>query len=49
MMFATLDDLEGEVEMLVFGKVVRPSTRTRSSVDEIVLVRGRVDHGRTAR
>ena len=43
MMFATLDDVEGQVEMLVFkadeaesAKVIQP--------DAIVLVRGRIDH-----
>jgi DNA polymerase III subunit alpha len=43
MMFATLDDLAGTVELLVFGKALgehEPSLM----VDEVVLVRGRVDH-----
>ena len=43
MMFATLDDLAGSVELLVFGKALaefEPVLQT----DEIVLVKGRVDH-----
>ena len=46
MMFATLDDLEGSVEMLVFGKALDGVRGRRSAVDEVVLVRGRVDHRR---
>jgi DNA polymerase III subunit alpha len=41
-MFATLDDLEGSVEVLVFGKTL---AEWEPQVDQIVLVRGRVDHG----
>jgi len=43
MMFATLDDLEGAVEMLVFGKALAEH-ETALAVDEVVLVKGRVDH-----
>jgi DNA polymerase III subunit alpha len=43
MMFATLDDLEGSVEMLVFGKALAEH-ETALAVDQVVLVRGRVDH-----
>ncbi|HXS44812.1 MAG TPA: DNA polymerase III subunit alpha [Solirubrobacteraceae bacterium] len=42
MMFASLDDLEGSVELLVFGKTL---AEFEPQVDQIVLVRGRVDHG----
>jgi DNA polymerase III subunit alpha len=43
MMFATLDDLEGSVEILVFGKAL-PEHETALAVDQVVLVKGRVDH-----
>ncbi len=43
MMFATLDDLEGSVEILVFGKALAEH-ETALAVDQVVLVRGRVDH-----
>jgi DNA polymerase-3 subunit alpha len=43
MMFATLDDLEGTVEMLVFGKALAEH-EAALAVDQVVLVRGRVDH-----
>jgi DNA polymerase III subunit alpha len=43
MMFATLDDLAGSVEMLVFGKALAEH-EAALAVDEIVLVKGRVDH-----
>ncbi len=43
MMFATLDDLEGSVEMLVFGKALAEHEGVLA-VDQVVLVRGRVDH-----
>jgi DNA polymerase-3 subunit alpha len=43
MMFATLDDLEGSVEMLVFGKAL-VEHEAALAVDQVVLVRGRVDH-----
>jgi len=43
MMFATLDDLEGSVELLVFGKALGEHEEALV-VDEVVLVKGRVDH-----
>ncbi|HEV3094029.1 MAG TPA: DNA polymerase III subunit alpha [Solirubrobacteraceae bacterium] len=43
MMFATLDDLESSVEMLVFGKALAEH-EAALAVDQVVLVRGRVDH-----
>jgi len=43
MMFATLDDLEGSVEMLVFGKALA-AYEDALALDAVVLVRGRVDH-----
>jgi len=43
MMFATLDDLEGSVEVLVFGNALSEYEGSLG-VDQIVLVRGRVDH-----
>jgi DNA polymerase-3 subunit alpha len=43
MMFATLDDLAGAVEMLVFGKALA-EYESALAVDEVVLVKGRVDH-----
>ncbi|HVR05333.1 MAG TPA: DNA polymerase III subunit alpha [Solirubrobacteraceae bacterium] len=43
MMFATLDDLEGSVEMLVFGKALAEHEAVLA-VDRVLLVRGRVDH-----
>jgi len=43
MMFATLDDLIGNVEILAFAKVIA-EYEGALGVDEIVLVRGRVDH-----
>ena len=43
MMFATLDDLGGAVELLVFGKALAEHGAALT-VDEVVLVRGRVDH-----
>ncbi len=43
MMFATLDDLAGSVEMLVFGKALA-EFESALAVDEVVLVKGRVDH-----
>ncbi|MEA2298019.1 MAG: polymerase subunit alpha [Solirubrobacteraceae bacterium] len=43
MMFATLDDLEGTVEVLVFGGSLE-KLEGNLAVDAIVLVRGRVDH-----
>ena len=49
MMFATLDDLEGQVEIIVFGAALEKFEGTLA-VDSIVIVRGRVDQkeeGRT--
>jgi DNA polymerase III subunit alpha len=43
MMFATLDDLEVSVELLVFGNVLATAGEVLAQ-DSIVLVRGRVDH-----
>jgi DNA polymerase-3 subunit alpha len=43
MMFATLDDLEGSVEILVFGKALA-EYEAALQVDSVVVVRGRVDH-----
>jgi DNA polymerase-3 subunit alpha len=43
MMFATLDDLTGSVEILVFGKALS-ETEASLDVDALVIVRGRVDH-----
>ncbi len=43
MMFATLDDLEGSVEVLIFGKALAEH-EAALAVDAVVLVRGRVDH-----
>jgi DNA polymerase-3 subunit alpha len=42
-MFATLDDLQGAVELLVFGKALAEH-EAALAVDEVVLVKGRVDH-----
>jgi DNA polymerase III subunit alpha len=61
MMFATLDDLEGAVEILVFGKALAEhnpvgaadpvgaaspvgTAEAALAVDQVVLIRGRVDH-----
>jgi DNA polymerase-3 subunit alpha len=44
MMFATLDDLEGSIEVLIFGKALAEYEGVLD-VDEVVMVRGRVDHG----
>ena len=43
MMFATVDDLEGSVEVVVFEKALAAAEGVMA-LDEIVLVRGRVDH-----
>jgi DNA polymerase-3 subunit alpha len=43
MMFATLDDLEGQVELLVFNSAYAQN-EGKVGVDRVVLVRGRVDH-----
>jgi DNA polymerase-3 subunit alpha len=42
MLFATLDDLEGQVEMLVFAKVYGENA-DKVEVDRVITVRGRVD------
>jgi DNA polymerase-3 subunit alpha len=43
MSFATLDDVEGQVEMLVMGKAYEASQEFLAA-DAIVIVRGRLDH-----
>src|SRR4029078_3085309 len=43
MMFATLDDLEGQVEMVVF-KDAQNENAAVIEPDAVVLVRGRLDH-----
>jgi DNA polymerase-3 subunit alpha len=43
MMFATLDDVEGQVEMLVF-KADEADAAAAIAPDAVVLVRGRIDH-----
>jgi DNA polymerase-3 subunit alpha len=43
MMFATLDDVEGQVELLVF-KADQAESATVIAPDAIVVVRGRLDH-----
>jgi DNA polymerase-3 subunit alpha len=43
MMFATLDDVEGQVEMLVF-KADQAESATVIAPDTVVVVRGRLDH-----
>ncbi len=43
MMFATLDDLEGSVELLVFGRALA-AYEEALALDSVVLVRGQVDH-----
>ncbi len=43
MMFATLDDLDGSVEIVVFEKALAAAQEVIAD-DAIVLVRGRVDH-----
>ncbi len=48
MMFATLDDLDGSVEMVVFEKTLNECADALVG-DAIVLVRGRVDHKDQAR
>jgi len=42
MMFATLDDLEGSVELVIFSKGLQ---EYEPQVDELLIVRGKVDHG----
>jgi DNA polymerase-3 subunit alpha len=43
MMFATLDELEASIEIIVFGKALAASEEALAP-DSIVIVRGRVDH-----
>ena len=43
MVFATLDDLEGRVELIVFAKSLESNEQVIAT-DAVVLVRGRVDH-----
>jgi DNA polymerase-3 subunit alpha len=43
MIFATLDDLEGQVELLVFNSAYAQNA-DKVDVDRLVIVRGRVDH-----
>ena len=43
MMFATLDDLEAQVELLVFNSAYAANA-DKVALDKIVIVRGRVDH-----
>ena len=43
MMFATLDDLDGSIEIVVFEKALEAVEKLLAN-DEIVLIRGRVDH-----
>jgi DNA polymerase-3 subunit alpha len=43
MMFATLDDLEGSVELLIFGRALAAHEEALA-LDSVVLVRGKVDH-----
>jgi DNA polymerase-3 subunit alpha len=43
MMFATLDDLEGTVEMLVFNSAYAANA-DKIGDDKVLIVRGRVDH-----
>ena len=43
MMFATLDDVEGQIEMLVF-KADQSESAAVIEPDAVVIVRGRIDH-----
>ncbi len=43
MMFATLDDLEAQVEILIFNSAYG-SNEAKLDTDKVVIVRGRVDH-----
>jgi len=43
MLFATLDDLDGQVEILVFNSAYAANSE-RIDLDSVLLVRGRVDH-----
>jgi DNA polymerase-3 subunit alpha len=44
LLFATLDDIEGQIEMLVFKAEESGSTAAAIVPDAVVLVRGRLDH-----
>ncbi|MEJ7715033.1 MAG: OB-fold nucleic acid binding domain-containing protein [Thermoleophilaceae bacterium] len=48
MMFATLDDLEAQVEMIVFKKAFEANAG-QIEADRVVIVRGRVDHKEAGR
>ncbi len=43
MMFATLDDLEGTIEIIVFGRALAAHEEALA-LDSVVTIRGRVDH-----
>jgi DNA polymerase-3 subunit alpha len=43
MMFATLDDVEGQIEMLILGQAFADSG-DQVTVDAVLVVRGRLDH-----
>jgi DNA polymerase-3 subunit alpha len=43
MMFATLDDLEGQVELIIFNSALEKSQKAIEP-DSVVIVKGRVDH-----
>jgi DNA polymerase-3 subunit alpha len=43
MMFATLDDLDGNVEIVVFGRALAANEEALA-LDAVTLIRGRVDH-----
>ena len=43
MMFATIDDLEGTVELVIFGNAIE-AAGSALEIDSVVIVRGRVDH-----
>ncbi len=43
MMFATLDDLEGQVEMVIFASSLQ-AAESHVAVDKRVIVKGRLDH-----
>ena len=43
MMFATLDDLEGQVELIIFNSALEKSEGAMEP-DSVVIVKGRVDH-----
>ncbi|HEY3193200.1 MAG TPA: DNA polymerase III subunit alpha, partial [Solirubrobacterales bacterium] len=43
MMFATLDDVEGQIEMLILGQVMADAG-DQVNVDAVLIARGRLDH-----